>query len=140
MGAMDDRGMTGLLIAAGLTVAGVAFLSYSLWARRGRSPAARRWISKPLSSNSTDERMTVLGAPLLGLMCLCFAAGILPVVGPYLIWVTFPIMGLLFVPFLWVLMRFIPLPMVVYPRWARPLRERNRRAEQAMRQYLRERR
>ena len=37
-------------------------------------------------------------------------------------------------------MYFIPLPDVIYPRWARPLRERNRRVEAAWKQELRRRR
>lgn len=37
-------------------------------------------------------------------------------------------------------MYFIPLPDGIYPRWARPLRERNRRVEEAWKQEFRRRR
>jgi len=42
--------------------------------------------------------------------------------------------------FLWAMMYFIPLPDLFYPRWARPLRERNRRVEAAWKQEFRRRR
>ncbi|AOS61045.1 hypothetical protein [Actinoalloteichus hymeniacidonis] len=138
---MNDPGTTGLLIAAGLTVVALLLLLYTGWARRGRSAAAREWMGNDFGSRTQDERMTVLGAPLLAVMCLCIALGILPTVGRYLMLVTFPIAALLFLPFLVVvLLPFVPLPNFVYPRWARPLRERNRQSETAIRAALRRRR
>ena len=86
------------------------------------------------------ERWAVLGAPMFGVMCLCFAAFVLPLVGIYLGLVTLPLAALSFVLFLWAMMYFIPLPDLFYPRWARPLRERNRRVEAAWKQEFRRRR
>ena len=83
--------------------------------------------------------MTVLGAPMIGVMCLCFAAIVVPVVGPYLALVAVPVGVLAFVLFLWAIMLFIPLPDLLYPRWARPLRCRHRESEQAIRAALRRR-
>lgn len=96
-------------------------------------------MGNEFGSHTVDERMTVLGAPMLGLMCLLAAAGILPVVGKYLMPVTFPLAAVLFLPFLWSLMHFLPLPGIIYPAWARPLRERNRRNERAIKAWLRNR-
>lgn len=63
----------------------------------------------------------------------------LPVVGKYLAFVAVPVGVLAFFPFLWAMMLFIPLPDLVYPRWARPLRARNKQADQAIRAALRRR-
>lgn len=136
---MNDPQATRLLISGGLGLLGILLLAYSVWARRGRSAAARRWMGDGLGSRTVDERMTVLGAPLLGAMCLCIALGVLPTVGEYLMLVAFPLAAILFLPFLVVLMLFIPLPDFVYPRWARPLREDNRRRERKIREALRRR-
>src|SRR5690625_5610803 len=61
-----------------------------------------------------NERMTVLGGPMFGLICLCFSLGILPVVGRYLMLITFPLGALLFLVMFWALMVFLPLPDIVY--------------------------
>lgn len=134
---MDDQTTTRLLIAGGFALVGVLLLVYVVWARHGGSPAAQAWMGNDFGSRTVDERMTVLGAPMLGLICLCVAAGVLPVVGKHLMLITFPLAGLLFLPFFWAAMLFLPLPDLIYPRWARPLRERNRRAETSMKQWLR---
>lgn len=136
---MNDQVTTRLLVSAGFTIVGILLLAYAIWARHGGSSTARAWMGNEFGSRTFDERMTVLGAPVLGLICLCIAAGVLPVVGKYLMWVTFPVAVLLFVPFFWALMLFLPLPDFIYPRWARPLRERNRRAERSIKAALRRR-
>lgn len=41
---------------------------------------------------------------------------------------------------LWALMVFVPLPDLVYPQWARPLREEHRHREKAMKAWLRQKR
>ena len=137
---MDDQITVRLLLSAGAAVIGLAFLAYGTWARRGRSPAARRWMGNEFGNEPLNERMTVLGGPVFGLICLCFSLGVLPVVGQHLMLITFPLGAILFLPMLWALMVFIPLPALVYPRWARPVREENRRREQATRAWLRQRR
>jgi hypothetical protein len=136
---MNDQVVIRLLVSAGLALVGLGLLAYAAWARHGGSPAARGWMGSALSGETIDQRMTVLGAPMIGVMCLCFAALVLPVVGKYLALVAVPVGVLAFFPFLWAMMLFIPLPDVIFPRWARPLRRRNRAAEQSMRASLRRR-
>src|SRR5690625_118168 len=137
---MDDQVTVRLLLSAGAAVIGLAFLAYGAWARHGGSPGARRWMGNEFGNEPFNERMTVLGGPLFGLICLCFALGVLPVIGRYLMLVTFPLGALLLLVMLWTLVVFLPLPDLVYPRWARPLREESRRREKAMRQWLRQKR
>ena len=136
---MNDQVITRLLVSAGLALVGIGFLAYAAWARHGGSPAARAWMGSEFGSRTVDERMSVLGAPMIGVMCLCAAAIVLPVVGKYLAFVAIPIGVLAFFPFLWAIMLFIPLPDAIYPRWARPLRRRHRDSEQAIRAALRRR-
>ena len=137
---MSDQLTTRLLVAAGFTLVGICCLAYTAWARRGRSARARAWMGSEFGERLHDERWAVLGAPMFGVMCLCFAAFVLPVVGIYLGLVTLPLAALSFVLFLWAMMYFIPLPDLFYPRWARPLRERNRRVEAAWKREFRRRR
>ena len=137
---MTDQHLTRLLVAAGLALVGLFCLAYAIWTRRGRTERARAWMGSEFGERLRDERWAVLGAPMFGVMCLCFAAFVLPVVGIYLGLVTLPLAALSFVLFLWAMMYFIPLPDLFYPRWARPLRERNRRVEAAWKQEFRRRR
>src|SRR5690625_7279141 len=88
---MNDQVTVRLLLSAGAAVVGFGFLAYCAWARRGRSPAARRWMGNEFGNEPFNERMTVLGGPMFGLICLCFSLGILPVVGRYLMLITFPL-------------------------------------------------
>src|SRR5690625_5591939 len=81
---MDDQVTVRLLLSAGAAVIGLAFLAYGAWARHGGSPGARRWMGNEFGNEPFNERMTVLGGPLFGLICLCFALGVLPVIGRYL--------------------------------------------------------
>lgn len=137
---MSDQLTTRLLVSAGLTLVGVFCLAYTAWARRGRSERARAWMGDEFGERLRDERWAVLGASMFGVICLCFAAFVLPVVGIYLGLVTLPLAALSFVLFLWAMMYFIPLPDLFSPRWARPLRDRNRRVEAAWKQEFRRRR
>lgn len=66
--------------------------------------------------------MSVLGAPMIGVMCLCFAAIVLPAVGKHLAFVAVPIGVLCFIPLIICRLSFIPIPDAVYPKWARPIR------------------
>ena len=137
---MIDQHLTRLLVAAGLALVGLFCLAYAIWTRRGRTERARAWMGSEFGERLRDERWAVLGAPMFGVMCLCFAAFVLPAVGIYLGLVTLPLAALFFVLFLWAMMYFIPLPDVIYPRWARPLRERNRSVEAAWKREFRRRR
>ena len=137
---MNDQVTVRLLLSAGAAVVGFGFLAYCAWARRGRSPAARRWMGNEFGNAPFNERMTVLGGPMFGLICLCFSLECRHVVARYLMLITFPLGALLFLVMFWALMVFLPLPDIVYPRWARPLREENRQREKAMKAWLREKR
>src|SRR5699024_11527394 len=95
-------------------VVGFGFLAYCAWARRGRSPGARRWMGNEFGNEPFNERMTVLGGPLFGLICLCFALGVLPVIGRYLMLVTFPLGALLLLVMVWTLVWFVTLSDHVY--------------------------
>lgn len=134
---MDDQLLTRLLVSAGLALVGLAFLGYAAWTRHGGSPAARRWMTDSPVGDTCDERMTVLGGPMIGVVCLCFAAIVLPVVGIYLAFLAVPVGVIAFILFVWVRMLFLPLPDAIYPRWARPIREQQRAADQALRASIR---
>lgn len=134
---MDEQFTIRLLVAAGSAVIGVLFLAYAGWARAGRTPRARAWMGNEFGGFDTDERMAVLGAPCIGVLCLSFSASILPVVGLYLLIVAAPVALLAFLGMIWAAMLDIPLPAFLYPAWARPLRERNLRTERATKQWLR---
>ncbi|WP_114855148.1 hypothetical protein [Brachybacterium sp. YJGR34] len=136
---MSDQMGIQLLVSAGVALLGLGFLAYSAWARHGGSPVARQWMGTEFGPRTRDERMTVLGAPMLGVMCLCFAASALPLVGPYLMIAALPVGALCLLLFLASLLWFVPLPDIIYPRWARPLRARNRAAEAQIRSALRRR-
>ena len=136
---MSDQDTIRLLVSAGFALVGVLALAYAIRARLGRTPAARRWMGNEFGAFTTDERMTVLGVPCLGILSLCVAASILPVIGLYLLLITAPVGLVALLGVVWARMLFIPLPDVIYPRWARPLRDRNRRAERATKEWLRRR-
>lgn len=136
---MNDQDAIRLLVSAGLALVGIGVLAYAAWARRGGSPKAREWMGSEFGSRTVDERVSVLGAPMFGVMCLCAAAVVLPVGGKYLAIAAVPIGVLAFFPFLWAIMLFIPLPNAIYPRWAQPLRRRHRESEEAIRAALRRR-
>src|SRR5699024_2526088 len=137
---MNDQVTVRLLLSAGAAVVGVGFLAYCAWARRGRSPAARRWMGNEFGNEPFNERMTVLGGPTFWLICLCFSLGSLPGGGRYMMLIRLPLGALLLLVRFWALMVCPPLPDIVYPRWARPLREENRQREKAMKAWLREKR
>lgn len=136
---MTGQESTKLLVAVALAVVGIILLVYTAWARRGGSATARAWMGTFFGSRPVDERMTVLGAPALGVMSLCLSASLLPVVGTYLALLALPLAAVAFVLFFVAQMQFIPLPNAIYPRWSRALRARRRETEQAVRASLRRR-
>lgn len=129
--------MTGSLICVGSGLIGLALLAYTAWARAGSSSRARHWMGNEFGAFTRDERFVLLGAPALGVICLCVCAATAPGVGRYLVWGAVPLAVLAFLQLVWALFTFIPIPALLYPRWARPLRKRNLRSEQAMRGWLR---
>ena len=137
---MTDQHLTRLLVAAGLTLVGVCCLAYAAWTRRGGSERARAWMGSEFGGLVRDERWAVLGGPSFGVLCLCCAAMLLPGIGLPLALVAAPVAVLAFALMFLSQMYFIPLPDFVYPRWARPLRERNHRVEAAWKQEFRRRR
>lgn len=123
----EDQIGTRLIVSAVLTLVALSMLGYCAWARHGGSPRARQWMDGHAGGwNWFDERMTVLGAPAVALICLCVAASLLPVVGRYLLVITIPVGFLLLIPVLVTILPFIPLPGFLYPRWARPMLRRQR--------------
>lgn len=128
-----------LLVSAGLALLGIALLAYAAWARHGGSPAARAWMGTEFGARTVDERMTLLGLPAIGVLCLCGAMATLPVVGKYLLLLAVPLGFLALVVLLLALLQFIPLPAFLYPAWAKPLRLRNQAAEKTIPAALRRR-
>lgn len=135
-----DETATRILVATGLALAGAGLLAYAVWARRGRSPRARTWMGRGFGARTSDEHWAVLGAPACGVLCLSAGAMLVPVIGFWLTLVAAPVAVLSFLLLFLSQMHFIPLPGAIYPRWARPLRDRNRQDEQGWKQVLRSRR
>ena len=125
---MDDETITALLISAASFVVGAAFFALAIWERRGPSPAARRWMGRGRGNPLFRERMSVIGMPAGGVLCWCFSAAVLPVIGTYLVLVVAPIAVLCFIPLIICRLDFIPIPDAVYPKWARPIRHANEQA------------
>ena len=134
---MDDETITALLISAASFVVGAAFFTLAIWERRGRSPAARRWMGRGQGNPLFRERMSVVGGPAVGVLCWCFSAVALPVIGTYLLLVVAPIAVLSFIPLIICCLSFIPIPDAVYPKWARPIRHANEQAVKDSEAWLR---
>ena len=125
---MDDQVTIRLLFSAAAFVVGAALFAFAIWQRRGRSPAARRWMGRGRGNPDFDERMSLIGFPATGVLCWCFSAVVLPVIGVYLILPLAPIAVLCFIPLIICRLDFIPIPDAVYPKWARPIRHANEQA------------
>ena len=125
---MDDQVTIRLLFSAAAFLVGSALFALAIWERRGRSPAARRWMGRGRGNPLFRERMSVIGMPAGGVLCWCFSAAVLPVIGTYLMLVVAPIAVLCFIPLIICRLDFIPIPDAVYPKWARPIRHANEQA------------
>ena len=125
---MDDQVTIRLLFSAAAFVVGAALFAFAIWQRRGRSPAARRWMGRGRGNPDFEERMSLIGFPATGVLCWCFSAAVLPVIGTYLVLVVAPIAVLCFIPLIICRLDFIPIPDAVYPKWARPIRHANEQA------------
>ena len=125
---MDDQVTIRLLFSAAAFVVGAALFAFAIWQRRGRSPAARRWMGRGRGNPDFEERMSLIGFPATGVLCWCFSAVVLPVIGVYLILPLAPIAVLCFIPLIICRLDFIPIPDAVYPKWARPIRHANEQA------------
>lgn len=133
--------MTGQLVTCvGCFVVGVLLIWFVVWARRGRTPRALAWFDAEGFSIGREERFVVLGAPGIVGMLWCFAFMIMPGVGERPAVVAFYLMIASCVP-VWIsIMLFIPLPDFLYPRWARPIRRRNREQVKGIRNRRKRRR
>ncbi|HIZ35297.1 MAG TPA: hypothetical protein H9815_05930 [Candidatus Ruania gallistercoris] len=130
---MSEREVVTLLFLA----VGIVILSVTIWAWRGRSFTARRWMYRPMGGKIT-ERAVILGGPICGLGSLGLAAIALP---PHAFGLAFigyelaattrtagvVLLVLLVLPLLYWFLKFIPLPDVLYPGWAREARAYRRR-------------
>lgn len=134
---MSEQDIIRPAISAGAALLGVLALVYAAWARHGGSPAARAWMREHIGAEDRQERNIVLGLPSVGLICLCISASLLPRVGMYLLFGTVPAMLVLFLLVMWARWTIIPMPGAFFPRWARPIRERNRQAEAATKKLIR---
>ncbi|WP_062948575.1 MULTISPECIES: hypothetical protein [Brachybacterium] len=134
---MDDQVTIRLLFFAAAFIVGAALFAFAIWQRRGRSPAARRWMGRGRGNPDFEERMSLIGFPALGVLCWCFGAVVLPVIGTYLALIAVPIGVLFFIPLIICRLDFIPIPDAVYPKWARPIRHANEQAVKDSEAWLR---
>lgn len=124
---MDDD----VLLSTVLTAVGLALVVYYVWARRGASARARWWMGDGPVARPNGERMTILGAPAVALMCFSSAGIAAPVGGGALVAALLPLALLSFAGVLIGRMSSIPLPDVLYPRWAREEHRRRKTASRA---------
>ena len=134
---MDDQVTIRLLFFAAAFIVGASLFAFAIWQRRGRSPAARRWMGRGRGNPDFEERMSLIGFPALGALCWCFGAVVLPVIGTYLALIAVPIAVLCFIPLIICRLDFIPIPDAVYPKWARPIRHANEQAVKDSEAWLR---
>jgi len=119
---------------------GLVLLGGTLWARRGRSKAARFWMPLNLRGDWMLERCVVLGAPTFGLLMLSIAAmaaldsATATAIGGFLIIVLLALPGVYFI------LAFLPLPPWLYPRWAREVLTWRKQADAGLDAWLAERR
>lgn len=111
-----------VLVALGVALLGLVLICLSLWLRSGRPAFARRWMD-PWTEDWTVERVVLLGLPSCGGLLLCAA-----VIGGTEGWGVLRLLAigaalLLAVPTLYFLIPQLPLPGVLYPRWAREVRD-----------------
>jgi hypothetical protein len=109
-----------------LGVLGVALLVFTLWARLGLTPRARRWMSDGVVENWRAERFVVLGAPALGVVLLAVAVLATPFSLAAVRVVAEVLLLLALVPLLWTVLAVIPMPGFLYPAWARRIRTARR--------------
>ena len=114
------------LLAISAAVIAALICAYVFWRRRGRTALARRWMSEGMFPSSSQERMTVLGWPALAGLCLCFALAALPGTDGALRLPAAILSIPLFLALLIAQISAIPLPELLYPRWARESRRRRR--------------
>lgn len=98
---------------------GVVLLAYSAWSRHGGSRAARHWVSEPPTENWMLERIVILGAPAAGLALWSVAAIFLFQDLTILRNLAIAALTVLLIPLLYFMVAVIPIPLLLYPRWAR---------------------
>lgn len=102
-----------------LILPGLLLLVYTAWARHGGTPGSRHWLPAPPAENWQLERIVVLGAPSIGLLLITIGAMALPSATPVLRWIGVPVLVMLLIPLAWFIIAVIPVPVALYPRWAR---------------------
>ena len=80
---------------------------------------SRHWLPAPPAENWQLERIVVLGAPSIGLLLITIGAMTLPLETPVLRWIGIPVLVMLLIPLAWFIIAVIPVPVALYPRWAR---------------------
>ncbi|WP_147916753.1 hypothetical protein [Ruania zhangjianzhongii] len=127
------------LLALVVAVAALALLGVTVWAWRGRSAAARFWMPETLVGSWQLERCVLLGAPTFALMMLD-AAVMASIRTPEVTAVGGVIFLLLCLPSLYFILAFLPVPLALYPRWAKEIKEWRRQANAELDAWLAERR
>lgn len=120
-------------------VAALLLLGLTVWAWRGRSPAARFWMPETPMGSWMLERCVLLGAPTFALMMLDTAV----MVGldrPEAKAVGGAVFLILCLPGLYFVLAFLPVPRFLYPRWAKEIKVWRTHANAALDAWLAERR
>ena len=128
-----------LLPALLLGVTALTVLGLTGWAWRGRSTAARFWMPERPIGDWRLERCVLLGAPSFALLMLD-AAVMAGLDTPQARAVAGPIFFLLCLPALYFLLAFLPVPTVLYPRWAKEIQSWRTQANAELDAWLAQRR
>jgi len=116
---MTDALIIGLSVLA--VVAALALAGYVAACRRGRTPERREWAFGSEETASTTMLMVPGGAAMLAAVGFLGLTRVTPAVGPLV--VVCAVIGV--VPVLWAGLR-LPVPLALYPSWAREQRARVR--------------
>ncbi|MGP5291178.1 hypothetical protein ACTXL6_14050 [Brachybacterium tyrofermentans] len=121
---------THLLVPLVLFVVGLVLLAYGVWARTGRTPTARRWLTDNSASRHTGiDLLTLVAVPGFGFALCCY--GVLMALG-----MTDPPTSYSLIPLAVLLVSTVAaagatlrtrVPDALCPRWARELRVERRR-------------
>ncbi|MGO1286277.1 MAG: hypothetical protein ACTIA5_10875 [Brachybacterium tyrofermentans] len=120
-----------LIVPLVLCVIGLVMLAYGVWARAGRTPRARRWLTDTSTSRYTGiDLLTLITAPGFGL-ALCWYGVLMaldmtdPPTGANLIPLAALLVSTVAAAGAWLRVR---VPDALYPGWARTIRAEQRRS------------
>ncbi len=108
-----------LVVPLALIAAGLALLTYALWARSGRSGAARHWLPEFPGENWQTERIVTLLAPACGLLLICISLIALPIQPEGIRVAALIAAAPLSLLVIYGMLPVIPIHLRLYPRWAR---------------------